>query len=277
MADELPNPPPPADGRLSLRLPRPLCIGLVAALLILALVGMQLGVPIYNRCMALREIERLGGKIETRKGGPDWLRQWLGDKAMRYFDSDRQVDLSGTNFSDADAGNLVWLIDVESLDLHDSQVTDAGLSHLQRCDGLRHLVNLDLRNCAVSDRGLSHLSGMSSLSSINLGSVMVGSGWPDGRQITDAGVVHLRGLSNLENLDLNGTMVTDACLGDVSRLTNLTHLWLASTDVTDAGIAQIRKLPRLEVLCLRGSRVSTAGIRELKTALPRLYVMDEYH
>lgn len=43
---------------------------------------------------AVRQIERVGGKIATRRGGPDWLRKYVGNRWMKPFDGFESVQAS---------------------------------------------------------------------------------------------------------------------------------------------------------------------------------------
>ena len=70
----------PDPRRFSIRLPRPLWIGLVAATLIVITVVLQVGVPIVRRQAAIREIERLGGYVELFPLPPRWLPAWMGHR-----------------------------------------------------------------------------------------------------------------------------------------------------------------------------------------------------
>src|SRR5262249_61895470 len=70
-----------ADTRRSIRLPRPLWIGMGAIVLVLTTIALRVGVPIYRQQVAIREIERLGGWVVTEERGPNWLRRWFGDKS----------------------------------------------------------------------------------------------------------------------------------------------------------------------------------------------------
>ena len=60
--------------------------------------------------------------------------------------------------------------------------------------------SLNLVDSEVTDARLVHLEGLTGLEWLNL----------DGTKITDAGLVHLEGLTGLEELFLDGTRVTDA-------------------------------------------------------------------
>jgi hypothetical protein len=72
--------------RFSMRLPRPLWIGVAAVVLVVVAAGLQVGTPMYGQHVAICEIERLKGIVTTKKGGPAWLRRWLGDERMRMLD-----------------------------------------------------------------------------------------------------------------------------------------------------------------------------------------------
>jgi hypothetical protein len=59
--------------RVSIPLPRPLWIGLVAVVLAVVATGLQFGLPIYRQQAAIREIERAGGRVHVVPRGPAWL------------------------------------------------------------------------------------------------------------------------------------------------------------------------------------------------------------
>src|SRR5262245_2417071 len=82
-----PNPLSIQPRRFSIRLPRPLWIGSVAGVLVVVAVGLPIGVPVYRQYVAIREIEEVGGRVETYARGPKWLRRQFGDcQWMKPFD-----------------------------------------------------------------------------------------------------------------------------------------------------------------------------------------------
>src|SRR5688572_3307689 len=91
-----------AEPRRFIRLPRPLWIFLATVVVIVAAVGLRIGLPIYHQHLAIREIERLGGTVELTEGGPRWLRDRVGDQWMTPFDDVEGVILSGTQVTDAE-------------------------------------------------------------------------------------------------------------------------------------------------------------------------------
>lgn len=62
--------------------------------------------------------------------------------------------LCGTQVTDAGLAHLQVLTELRELDLGHTQVTDAGLAHLQ---GLRGLRKLDLVYAKITDAGLAQL------------------------------------------------------------------------------------------------------------------------
>ena len=85
------DPPTPELRRFSIRLPRPLWIGLAAAVLVVLGVGVQIGVPIYRQQVVIREIEQVGGIALTFPRGPEWVRDRVGDDWMRLIEDVREV------------------------------------------------------------------------------------------------------------------------------------------------------------------------------------------
>jgi hypothetical protein len=116
---------------------------------------------------------------------------------------------------------------------------------------LRLLQTLDLRDAPVTDAGLEHLRGLAELEKLCF--------W-----VTDAGLEHLRGLPRLRELDLGGTKVTDAGLEHLKELRQLEKLDLYDTGITDAGLEHLKGLQQLQELGLSGTEVSDAGLEHLK-------------
>ena len=177
-------------------------------------------------------IERLGGSVGFHyQDHPDSLDELFGNPGV--FDIN-EVDGQGA-FGDAELKELGGLTRLESLRLHNTQVTDAGLRELR---GLTRLESLQLSNTQVTDAGLKHLRGRTSLWKLNLA----------GTQVTDAGLEHLRGLTSLWKLNLAGTQVTDAGLEHLKGMTNLWNLNLTGTQVTGEGVKNLQQaLPKCTI------------------------------
>ena len=108
------------------------------------------------------------------------------------------------------------------------------------------VISLDLYNTQVTDAGLKELAGLKNLTDL----VLVC------KQETDAGLKELAGLQNLTYLELYSESVMDAGLKEFAALKNLTSLYLYNTKVTDAGMKELRKalpkcmIERLIIPCL---------------------------
>jgi len=195
--------------RFGISLPRPLWIGLATLILVLVAIGLRIGVPIYQQQTAIHLIEQLGGSYESRPGGPEWLRHWLGDERMKPFDQVVVVNLDNTEATDATMRHIGWLTNLQEFYVGSTRVTDSGLVHVR---GLRNLEML----------------------------------WLNSPRISDAGLRHLKELAGLQTLLLNDTQVTDVGLADLKRLSSLQVLWLDNTAVTNEGVADLtRSLPAL--------------------------------
>jgi hypothetical protein len=173
------DPVTPEPRRFSIRLPRPMWIGVAAGVLVVLVVALRVGIPIYRQQVAIREIERLGGWVLTEERGPNWLRRWVGDKATTFGLATSAV-FTETKITDADLVVLApQLRNFERLILARTHITDAGLIHLR---GLTDLRELDLDDTDISDAGLVHLKTMTGLKELGL----------YGTQVTESGVSMLQ-------------------------------------------------------------------------------------
>src|SRR5438445_7032370 len=68
-----PNSMPPEPRRFSIRVPRPLWIGLAAVVVVVAWAGLNFGLPIYRQQAAKKALEQRGAYIESEYHGPEWL------------------------------------------------------------------------------------------------------------------------------------------------------------------------------------------------------------
>jgi hypothetical protein len=209
------SPTPSEPRRFSIRMPRPLWIGLTAAALILISVGLRVGIPIYRHQVAIQEVERLGGLIGVvRSRIPESLRK-------------RDVLREPPNILLDEATTVGFN--------NNASLSDASMSRLA---GLTGLQELSLMGTRVTDSGLAVVTGMPALKKL----------WLDNTQVTDAGLVYLNGLTNLERLSLNGTRVSDSGLVHLKGLSSLQWLELNNTSVTDAEVAELRRaLPGLKI------------------------------
>lgn len=159
-----------------------------------------------------------------------------------------------------------------SLDLSDTDLSDAGMRHISKFTKLKRL---SLFYCNVSNSGLRHIAELTCLESLNL----------DSRDIGDEGLYHLRHLKNLKALDIFSGRITDSgcamiskvesleslelcggLIGDLgcamlTSLKNLTSLNLSQNDsITDRGAAALSVLSNLRALNLSNTRVTSAAL-----------------
>jgi hypothetical protein len=289
-----PSPTSPESHRSSIRLPRPLWIGLATVTLVVVGVGLRFGVPIYRQHAAIQEIERLGGYFDC-ESGPEWLRELLGDERMAVFDQAIVAQIPGGGFGDEQLVGLKWLTSLEELNLSGTRVTDVGLPHLTpltnlkylilsetsvgdgglvNLNGLKKLETLDLSETKITDAGVSQLALLTNLNDLRLGLATKDIYTPgfnqikhlrfDAMHIGDRGVAHLGTMTSLQRLDLSGTGVSNAGLQCLGALTRLNSLDLSATRTTDDGLLHVGRLTSLRELALDGTTVTDSGLAQLK-------------
>ncbi len=217
------------------RLPRPWWILLTAIGLGIIAGGLHIGLPAYRQQQALRAVERLGGIAIAEPAPPAWLPRWCRDRIAGAFVNVWSVDLADTAVSDADLAYVAPLSGLQVLNLDGTRITDAGMARLEGCLQLQHL---NLSRTKITDAGLDSIVGMTNLQRLYLPETSIG----------DAGLYRIRRLREMEVLDLMQTDVSDAGLQHLGRMTNLRRLDLYGTHVTARGIAELRKvLPNMGV------------------------------
>jgi internalin A len=169
---------------------------------------------------AIGAVKAYGGKLGVDESSPD--------KPVI------SVDLHNIKFDAVELQRLKTLVDLQSLNLAFVE-TATGFDFLAP---LTKLQTLNLKNTQVTDADLAHLNGMVNLQSLNLALTHVG----------DAGMEHLKGLGKLQSLNLAFTNVTDAGLERLKGLTNLQTLDVGDSKVTDAGVKKLQQaLPKCHI------------------------------
>ena len=124
--------------------------------------------------------------------------------------------------------HLPQLVDLQTLDLSQRSITNAGLAYIGQLKGLQSL----------------NLSNGSGWWSRKLGRLLA----PYLDEVTDAGLVHLGELQSLRTLDLGGRSITDAGVPHLNRLRDLRDLRLAGTLITQSGATSLRQaLPQATI------------------------------
>jgi len=219
-----------------------------------------------SRIAVTRAIERLGGHVATVSRDQDAVlhiflaRTPLTDGGLAMLAAlanAQSLELASTPISDAGLVHLAALTNLQSLDLTGTDISDIGLSHLS---GLTHLRRLDLFGTKVTGRGMICLKDLTNLKELNL----------SGTRVAD--LAGLKPLNHLQWLNLEKTLVTDACLVTLRDLTGLQWLDLSGTRISDAGLAHLKGLSSLKWLNLSNTQVTDAGLAELQRVLPAAHV-----
>jgi hypothetical protein len=152
----------------------------------------------------------------------------------------RELGLNRTGVTDQGLACLGDLKNLEVLDLtglRGKGITDAGLNSLMPLKKLR-MLGLG-GNSEITDAGLYHLQNLTNLELLAIQET----------RVSGVGLKHLKGLTRLSNLNLDSTRVTDKDLESIKAFVGLKMLVVRNTAVTDDGVAELKKsLPDLEVV-----------------------------
>jgi hypothetical protein len=141
------------------------------------------------------------------------------------------------NTSDDDLARIVYFPGIKELDLYGTEITDAGLPHMRRLTDLRVL---SLACTKITDEGLTEVGEFVNLERLNL----------MGTSVSVAGLKSLRRLDHLATLELIGMNIEDDDLSQLPDLPELRELDLRLTNVTRAGLRQLARFPKLKVVRL---------------------------
>jgi N-acyl-D-amino-acid deacylase len=174
-----------------------------------------------------------------------------------------RVSLAGCPISDSDVSSLSKATQLHDLDLSYTDLTDAGMTHLQ----LPNIQRLDLTSTEIGDSGLKVLSSLPALKHL-----LISYG-----RYTDKGVVHLAALKSLETIEMARTRVTDAGLETLMALKGLRSINLDYTSVSDKGVIKLAvALPKIEELSLDSATITDGAVDSL-AALGSLKHLNLYH
>lgn len=224
---------------------------------ILALLGvasaLQIVVPRYRQHLAIRNLEKLGAKVQTRAAGSP---MWTGARQAVF-----EVKCGGMDVSDNDLANLAQFAELETLILSATSVTDDGMEHLHE---LANLKQLYLDKTWISDVGLSRLKNLTSLEILDLSD----------SDISDDGLKHLAAMQNLYILRLRDTRVDGTGFVHLRNLPKLEVLNLLGTVLIEEAFEHIAELPHVGNLYIDkpDTEGMLKGIRELRLGRPDLWI-----
>jgi hypothetical protein len=189
-----------------------------------------------------------GGKLEQLRiyGGH------LGDACLPAIGKNvnlrYRLHLAGRPITDAGLAYVAGLVNVGAVDLSGTQVTDAGLRHLQQM----RLQYLNLKGTRITGAGLQHLQP-NYLREIDLSDT----------QVTDEGLKHLQGMKRLMILALRNAPISGGGLKSLQSAPELRELDLSGAAITDDGMASLATFQHLDKLALGGTAIGDAGCQHL--------------
>lgn len=184
-------------------------------------------------------------------GCGDWALGHLADNCV--VPNLTSLDLADTNLTDAGMVHIAKFTKLNKLSLFYCNISNHGLRHLSSLTNLE-VLNLDSRD--ISDEGLAHLVGLPNLRSLDVFS---------GR-ITHYGCIHLSRLTSLESLELCGGGISDRGCAHLASLENLVSLNLSQNEhITNRGAAALAALSKLKCLNLSNTRVNSGALRFLSS------------
>ncbi len=185
-----------------------------------------------------------------------WIEAAGGTYARNAAGQITAVNLRASWVTDADLRKLNGLAALESLDLSLTRVTDQGMQELK---GLSGVTDLNLRFAEyVTDEGVAALKGWKKLRRLVL----------HGTKASDTSLEHIAGITTLETVDVGSVMLTDVGLERLTSLPKLRALTIGGNELGDAGLQALRQMPALTYLDLSGrqgtdSNVWTISISDL--------------
>lgn len=188
---------------------------------------------------------------------------------------------------------------LQSLDLHDCPVGDAGMAQIGHLTGM---FKLSIDNTRVGPEGFAQLRRMTSIREISIIGTTLGEPgrrfigqqpflghidadkadlndeWlmtlpamerltflslDDTAGISDRGIAEIAKHRNLQDLFLSYTSLTDEGLAKIQSIKSLKRVWLEGTKITDAGMEGFRQIPNIEEIGIAYTAVTNEGLMRL--------------
>jgi hypothetical protein len=170
-------------------------------------------------------------------------------QSLRTLEAIQRVGLRGVALADDDvAASDLWDT-LESVDLGETGVADAGANRLSRTPGLREIV---LDRTSVGDASAAQLF----TDNVEILSLS----WT---RVTGAGLARVNGAPQLRRLELAGLRIDDGFADVVARLPALQHIDVANTAVGDRCATAVAALRQLTTANFASTAVTAAGLTNL--------------
>ena len=188
--------------------------------------------------------------------------------------------------SDDALGLLAGMPRLETLEIHNAPVTDAGLARLEGLRTLRHLLlgkaqpfDAGGNPIAITGEGFAHLTGLPALAELEVHSPALtggGLGHLGGLRhlkrlrlrsatITDDDLRSLAGLTELESLEIFGAGIDGTGFRHLTELSKVSYVCIECPNVTDAALPFLARLPRLESVMIYNTRVTASGLEVFRS------------
>ncbi len=235
-----------------------------------SLFTLKSGEQLTDRQIHLQFVADAKGKLQIRSNMPIILKanyRVVDNPAL--FDQIKDGSLDGIHIDDIDAGDeslkhISHLKTLKRLQLHQTEVTDIGVSYLKNLTNLEALsiTRSGIRGSTLFDIPLTKLV-MLELS---------------GHELDPKAFFKVGRYTSIKDIELTRTLLTDGMLQGIGKLSNLEHADLASNQLlTDSGIKYLTGLKHLNYLDLRKSQVTLKGINQLSgLPLKHLFLPREY-
>ncbi len=192
-----------------------------------------------------RFIDHHGGASLERVKNPKEALRWL--PALTRL---KHLHITGVDVTPDDLAPLASLQSVTFFYIKEVPLTDAGLVHISKMNGLTDLL---LQDCDIKGTGLACLADLPRLRYLHVSHSALDPG----------STVHLLNYPSLEQLILWETPINDESLTAISQIERLSLLILTGTGITDAGVPKFIDLKHLEQLRLDDTRITNESLPHL--------------
>ena len=203
------------------------------------------------------KIARAGGKCETIRRVPAWLRGVVGDKFHSIFDQTAiiGVKMSGDNIGDAEASTVSAAKELERLTIEKCKATSACLEEIAKLKSLR---SLTLSETQVTE--LAPLAKLPELLTLDL----------NFSAVRDANLGSIGQFPKLKRLNLRGLMITDSGVEEIAKCSTLEFVHLGGAQLGPTGLKPLQAVKSLDLVVLNDAQFDPEDLKELKKAIPGL-------
>ncbi len=206
--------------------------------------------------VAVTRFEKGGDPLLTKRGVPTPAP--MGVKYLARFLELKRLTLDSPETPPDELKHLAALTKLRRLVIRDVNASETDLVSLS---GLS-LDSLTLTNCPVTDRLGPTLATLRELRELALIETKIGR----------EGLRQMRAIPLLESLDLSGSSLTTADIGELAQFTALRKLKLKNTGLDDSSIEALAKLI-VQELSIEGTQITPTGMARLWDSRPAVMMI----